>query len=61
MLLFSLRSASDSSNNCYNVYIVYLMHTKYMMLPISGEMNSETFRMCNISNIGNKICMMFTK
>ena len=37
------------------------MHTKYMMLLILDEMNSETFRMCNISNIGNKVCMMFTK
>ena len=36
MLLFSLRSAGGSSNNRYNVYIVYLMHTKYMMIPILG-------------------------
>lgn len=61
MLLFSLRSASDSSNNCYNVYIVYLMHTKYMMLPILDGTNTEAFKICNISNIGNKVCTMFTK
>lgn len=54
----SWRSAEESGNNDYIVYNVNMCHTKYMMLPISGF---KILRMCNISNIGNKVCLMFTK
>ena len=48
-----------SSNNDYNIYIMNKGYTKHMILSIFRSIKYLTLKMCNISNIGNKVRLIF--